>query len=43
MMAVMEQDSKKPGSRFAAIKVSHWKENGMAVPIPYYIDPILGE
>jgi len=42
MLAVIEQDSKRAGSQFAAIRARNWKANGMAIPIPYYINPALG-
>ena len=37
--AVIEQDSK---NQFAAIKASHWKRNGVAIPIPYFLEESLG-
>merc|ERR1719378_1367880 len=42
MSAVLEQDSKRPGSQFAAIRANHWKKDGVAIPIPYFINPSLG-
>ena len=39
----MEQDSKRAGSQFAAIRANHWKENDVAIPIPYYVNPALGK
>jgi len=38
--AVMEQDSKK-GNKFAAMKARHWKTNGKADVVKYYIESSL--
>ena len=40
--AVMEQDSKR-GNKFAAMKARHWKTNGKADVIKYYIESSLSK
>lgn len=41
LKAVTEQDLKRPGNQFAAIRTSHWKTNGKTDVIRYYIEPSL--